>query len=124
MKQSHEREAAAPRAAEAASARLPRELRATAEAAGSDREQIDAARRRQFREVRRQASASWQRAGDAARACARENPGAATLAAFGVGLGVGCLLARRRSSTAAWRGVVPAVSAIAHGLLDVFDRRR
>jgi hypothetical protein len=123
MDQSHERAAAAPRAGQAASARLPRELRATAEAAGSSLDRIDETGP-WSREVRRQALASWQRAGVAARAYARENPGAATLAAFGAGLGAGCLLARRRSSTAAWRGVVPAVSAIAQALLEVFDRRR
>ena len=123
MEQTHEHDAAERRKDEAVSARLPRELRGAAEAAGRTAEQIGEARQR-IREVRRQASNSFYKAGDAARAYTRDNPTAVTLAAFGVGLGAGLLLAQRRTSTRSWRSTVPAVAAIADAVLEVFDRRR
>lgn len=123
MEQTHEYEAGEQRKHEAVSARLPRELRGAAEAAGRAAEQIGDARYR-IHEVRRQAADSLHKAGDAARAYTRDNPTAVTLAAFGVGLGAGLLLAQRRTSTRSWRGTVPAVAAIADAVLEVFDRRR
>jgi hypothetical protein len=121
MERSHEHPATLPRVGAAGGARLPRELRPDPGTAGTDR--VDEVTRT-FREARRQASASCQRAAAAARAYARENPGAATLLALGVGLGAGCLLARRRSSAGGWREAAPTVAALAQSLLEVFDRRR
>ena len=123
MEQTHEHEAGERRENDTVSARLPRELRGAAEAAGRAAENIGEARQR-LHEVRRQATDSLHRAGDAARAYTRDNPTAVTLAAFGVGLGAGLLLAQRRTSPPNWRATVPAVAAIADAVLEVFDRRR
>jgi ElaB/YqjD/DUF883 family membrane-anchored ribosome-binding protein len=108
---------AAERYKDEAATRLPRELRAEAGRAAEDAKQ-------RLRAVRRQASDSLNRAGSAVRSYTRANPAATSLAAFGAGLGVGLLIAQRRSSTRTWKASVPAVAAIADAVLRAFERRR
>lgn len=123
MERSNEQQAAERRRDEPASEHLPRELRESDPVSGRAVNRGEDARRR-LRAVQRQASDSWQRAGDAARAYTRENPAAVTFAAFGAGLVAGCLLAQRRSPSRTWRSAVPAVAAIADAVLEVVSRRR
>ena len=110
MEHSQHQEASQGRGEGTASAQLPRVLRDADERARRVADRKEEARRR-VQAVGRQASDSWQRAGDAARAYTRENPAAATLAAFGVGMVAGCLLAQRRAPSPRWRSAVPAVAA-------------
>jgi hypothetical protein len=120
MERSHD-DVAPQRLDEPTGAQLPRELRDPDARTGSPRAE-DA--RRRLRAVRRQASDSLQRAGDAARVYTRDYPAAVAFAAFGTGLAAGLLLAQRRSASRTWRTAVPAVAAVADAVLEVFDRRR
>jgi ElaB/YqjD/DUF883 family membrane-anchored ribosome-binding protein len=119
--EAYEQQEVAERRKHEGAARLPRELRT--EPAGRTAERLDEAKQR-MREVRKQASDSLNRAGSAVRSYTRQNPAATSLAAFGAGLGVGLLLAQRRSAARNWRIGAPAIAAIADAVLQAFERRR